>query len=351
MPNIWRNSSKRSRGLFLGCTGVASVLFTFAPLWDLPAGADPGVVWGLQTGVAGDAVGFQITGCQDVPGDVDIAIEIDTDPGGNRDQQGFAFAQNNTYVYIAPAEYAFLEGNAAAGPAYQVNVACIEVGQDTLSIVDVGDFTYVRPATTSSTGATTSSTGATTSSTGATTSSTGATTSSTGATTSSTGATTSSTGATTSSTTDATTSTTGGSSTSTTAGNMTSTTVGASVSDSTPTRGQNVTVTAGGFAPGSTVAVDFLSTPVRIGTLTANAAGVASGTVRIPINATAGAHEIRLTGVDAAGATVVRSVAVSVVNELPRTGDDPWSTARYGLLLVGLGLLAAGRSQLLAARR
>jgi hypothetical protein len=98
--------------------------------------------------------------------------------------------------------------------------------------------------------------------------------------------------------------------------------------------------------------VDFLSTPVRIGTLTANAAGVASGSVRIPINATAGAHQVRLTGTSPTGATVVQSIPVTVVGaQIPRTGDEAWSTLRYGLLLIGLGLLAAGRSQIVAANR
>jgi hypothetical protein len=98
------------------------------------------------------------------------------------------------------------------------------------------------------------------------------------------------------------------------------------------------------------VAVDLLSTPVRLANLTTNAQGQVSGTVRIPLNTTVGAHEVRFTGTASDGTALVRSVPVSVSRELPRTGDETWTLFRYSLLFVGIGLLATGRSQLLKAR-
>jgi hypothetical protein len=123
------------------------------------------------------------------------------------------------------------------------------------------------------------------------------------------------------------------------------------VADVTLTNGQPVGVSCGGYAPASTVAVDLLSTPVRIGTLTANASGQVTGTVTIPQNTTAGSHTVRFTGTAPDGSTLVRTVAVSVSRELPRTGDETWTMLRYALLLMGVGLVAVGRSQIVAANR
>jgi hypothetical protein len=123
------------------------------------------------------------------------------------------------------------------------------------------------------------------------------------------------------------------------------------VADVTLTNGQPVGVSCGGWAPGSSVAVDLLSTPVRIGTLTANASGQVTGTVTIPLGTAAGSHTVRFTGTAADGTALVRSVGVTVSRELPRTGGEAWTTFRYALLLLGFGLLAVGRSQIVAAER
>jgi hypothetical protein len=96
--------------------------------------------------------------------------------------------------------------------------------------------------------------------------------------------------------------------------------------------------------------VDLLSDPVRLTTLTANAQGVASGTVTIPITTTGGAHTLRFTGTAPDGSPLVKSIAITVSRELPRTGSNTWTLFRVSLLLVGIGLVGVGRSQLLLAR-
>jgi len=123
------------------------------------------------------------------------------------------------------------------------------------------------------------------------------------------------------------------------------------LSDTTVDPGQTITLSAQGFKPGSVVAVDFLSTPVSIGQLTAQANGSVSGSVTIPITATAGAHTIRLTGANSDGTARVLSAAVTVSNTLPRTGGNTWTTLRIAVLLLGLGMIVLGRSQLLEIRR
>lgn len=108
-------------------------------------------------------------------------------------------------------------------------------------------------------------------------------------------------------------------------------------------------MSCGGFAPGSTVTVDLFSDPVRLTTLTASSTGTVSGSVRIPLGTPAGSHEVRFTGTAPDGSALVRSVPVTVTRELPRTGDETWTLFRVGLLLLGAGLLATGRAQVVRA--
>ncbi len=229
--------------------------------------------------------------------------------------------------------------------------------------------------TTTTVGATTSTTGAITTSTtsgGGTTSTTasGGTTTSTAS-----GATTTSTtsgGTTSTTTTGGTTSTTasGGTTTSTAAGATTSSTAGGgttssipsgssttstvatacTASDTTPVAASTISVSCPGFAPGSSVTVQLFSTPVTLGTFTASSAGVASGSVQIPLDTSAGTHEIRMTGTAPGGAAVVKSIPIDVERVLPRTGGESWTQLRMSLLLVGIGLLMLGRSQIIAIR-
>jgi hypothetical protein len=120
------------------------------------------------------------------------------------------------------------------------------------------------------------------------------------------------------------------------------------VADTSLTTGQSVGVSCGGYAPGTAVTVELLSTPVRLATLTADASGNVTGRVIVPLNTSAGTHEVRFTGTAPDGSALVRSVPVTVARVLPRTGDDTWTTFRIGLLLLGAGFLAAGRSKLVA---
>ena len=123
------------------------------------------------------------------------------------------------------------------------------------------------------------------------------------------------------------------------------------VGDTTLTPGQTTSVSCAGFGAGATVNVDLLSDPVRLTTLTADAQGVASGSITIPLPTTAGSHTVRFTGTAPDGSQLVRSVAVTVERSLlARTGTNNWTMFRVAVLLLGIGLLATGRSQLIAAR-
>ena len=78
---------------------------------------------------------------------------------------------------------------------------------------------------------------------------------------------------------------------------------------------------------------------------------MASGKVIIPVTTAAGAHTLRFTGTAPDGSPLVRSIAITVSRELPRTGSgSTWNMFRVSLLLVGIGLVGVGRSQLLLAR-
>ena len=405
---IWRNSPRRARARFLGSAGIGALLITFAPVWDNPAkAAITDFDFGPSVGTAGTTVGFRAPECIDIgiQGVPDIALEINTAATNNpntpadestRDQQGFNFQADGTYgddgagdpAYIAPPEFDFLEPPASnEGPAYDVNILCFTAdGGDEgtapdLSTLSVNDgFTYLRVTTTSSStsSSTTTTVPATTTSTApaSTTSTTvAATTTSTtiaGTTTSTTsggGTTTSTTaGATTTSTTApgaTTTSSTlppatlppatlppGATTTSSSTSTSTSTTAtpGCTVDDTTPATGQSVAVSCGGFAGGASVTVDLLSDPVRLATLNANTQGVASGSVLIPLTTAGGSHTLRFTGTAPNGSTLVRNVAITVEKTLPRTGANTWNIFRVSLLLLGIGLVGVGRSQLMLAR-
>lgn len=136
------------------------------------------------------------------------------------------------------------------------------------------------------------------------------------------------------------------------------------VSDTTVNPGQAVTVSGSGYANRARVTIIFESTPVELGTATTDDAGRFSTQVRIPSDATPGAHTIRATGLGPDGRPVIRSAGVTVLGAttsggpvsrsgpaarsggLARTGsDNSISLTQAGavLILAGAGLVAVVR--------
>ncbi len=378
MSNVrsrWSNRSKRTGGILVGCMGLASLVLTFAPIWASPAAAaleDVDVGFDPTHGDPNIQVVFTITGCRDdvdtpLGSGLDISIEIDVhlDQGTGLDRVVVPANAQNTYTYLLPPEIDHDEGSFGLGPAYPVYVGCVEVGETEFEVGQFGTFTYDRIVTTTGRPTTTSTSSTTTTTLPASTSSTS---SSTTTSTTQPGATSSTTAGGSSSTS---TSTTQPASTASTASNVTfftgatsSTTstlpLPCAVEDPTPQAGQRMAVACTGLPPNSTVAIELLSAPVGLGTITANAQGAANGSVTIPAGTSNGAHELRFTARGPDGAVFVTSVGIdvggvgggggsSVGTTIPRTGEDSWSMLRIGLLLVGFGLLALGRSQLVAA--
>jgi Ca2+-binding RTX toxin-like protein len=116
------------------------------------------------------------------------------------------------------------------------------------------------------------------------------------------------------------------------------------LSDASVRPGESVTVTGSGFPEGTSALVELLSTPVRLGSLSVTG-GTASGTFTIPRSTAPGDHHIVLTAQAPDGTITSASAALRVEGALPRTGSRTLEVARWGLLLVGLGLLASGRAQ------
>jgi Tol biopolymer transport system component len=113
--------------------------------------------------------------------------------------------------------------------------------------------------------------------------------------------------------------------------------------------GDAVVVSVTGFADGTTVDIELHSTPVLLGTLTV-ADGAARGTFTIPRSTPVGSHRIVASGTGEDGEAVTASAALTVERQLPRTGAPVRALLQWALLLVGVGLLAAGRAQLTRAR-
>jgi hypothetical protein len=110
------------------------------------------------------------------------------------------------------------------------------------------------------------------------------------------------------------------------------------VSNKTPPVNGDLKVIGKGFAPNSNVDVFFLSTPVLLGTFASDAVGTLTTTVRLPPGAT-GSHTIRLVGVTPNQAPLVLEAPITVrtATDIPDTGSNVSTIARYGLTAIAIG--------------
>jgi LPXTG-motif cell wall-anchored protein len=131
--------------------------------------------------------------------------------------------------------------------------------------------------------------------------------------------------------------------------------------------GDPIAVNATGFKPGSNVVITLESDPVNLGSYVADSAGKIATNVVVPADFPAGAHTLKLTGTDIAGAVLVLSTGVTVASRiqpapttaapttvaaattgtLPTTGSSFTEPALAGAAVLVLG----GSIVLLAARR
>lgn len=127
----------------------------------------------------------------------------------------------------------------------------------------------------------------------------------------------------------------------------------AQISDDVVLRSQEILVFSaeGCWEPGSSVALAFLSQPVGLGTAPVGDDGSFSRAVTIPADAELGEHRIRVRGTDASGAAATVFVRLEVVAGRGGGGLSATGLALGALLALAVGLLAAGGSLLLAARR
>ena len=112
--------------------------------------------------------------------------------------------------------------------------------------------------------------------------------------------------------------------------------------DTTFSAGATVTVTGDGFLPGEQVQLWLESTPVLLATQPADAEGAVSFTVTIPATTPAGAHHLRLVGLES-GTEAVLAVTVS---DLAATGAAGLGVAiplALVLLLAGVALAVVRR--------
>ena len=153
--------------------------------------------------------------------------------------------------------------------------------------------------------------------------------------------------------------------TTTSTSTTTSTTIPKPTITATPTsvfQGDTVAVNATGFAPNSNVVITLESDPVNLGTFVADSAGRIAANVVVPADFPTGAHTLKLTGTDIAGAVLVLSTGITVASRiqvattaapvatttsLPQTGSSITEPA----LIVGAGLILLGAVAVLAARR
>lgn len=112
------------------------------------------------------------------------------------------------------------------------------------------------------------------------------------------------------------------------------------------------------FDPGETVNAVIHSTPVAVGSFTANSKGAVAGTVTVPADLPAGAHELILTGATSGVTSTTPFTVAAPVAATITTGTAPPSsslpfTGAVVLPLVGAaaGLLIAGSVLLLVIRR
>jgi hypothetical protein len=118
--------------------------------------------------------------------------------------------------------------------------------------------------------------------------------------------------------------------------------------------GAPISVCGGGFLAGEQVRVLLHSDPIFVAVLTADAAGRAAGTVTIPASAPAGNHHLELHGASSGRRLLSSPITVTAASSgatLPRTGAAALGLLRWALLVLGVGLVALGRSQLVRAAR
>lgn len=116
-------------------------------------------------------------------------------------------------------------------------------------------------------------------------------------------------------------------------------------------QGASLSLTGAGFAAGEQVEIVLNSEPVLLATVAADANGVLRATVRIPADATPGAHEIVVTGLSSGGTA---SAALTVVAAdsgnhagLATTG----TTISIAAIIAGFALVLAGLGIFLIRRR
>ncbi len=130
--------------------------------------------------------------------------------------------------------------------------------------------------------------------------------------------------------------------------------------------GESIAVEASGFAPGSTVAITLESDPVNLGTFVADSAGRLAASVVVPTDFPAGAHTLKLTGTDIAGAVLVLSTGITVASRIQvaptpapaPAAPAPAATTRpqtgspvAGPALAAGALMLAGAASVAVARR
>ncbi|WP_217184949.1 glycoside hydrolase domain-containing protein [Streptomyces sp. AC495_CC817] len=121
------------------------------------------------------------------------------------------------------------------------------------------------------------------------------------------------------------------------------------LSDNRVARGAEVTVSVSGFEPKSDVTIELHSTPVTLAAVRTDAAGAGEVTVRIPTDATLGAHSVVATSGDltARAALTVVAAPAEQGGGLATTGG----AVLTGAILAGVAALAIGALLLLRARR
>lgn len=93
------------------------------------------------------------------------------------------------------------------------------------------------------------------------------------------------------------------------------------------------------------------SDPVTLGTLTASSTGLVTGSLTVPSSVPAGAHQLVLTGTDAAGlsrtvrapVTITGATTTSTTsgaNQLPKTGSSTRPLVIWSVLLMMFGSAA-----------
>lgn len=123
----------------------------------------------------------------------------------------------------------------------------------------------------------------------------------------------------------------------------------------TPVPGQTITVNCNGWMPNGEVEVILLSEPQLLDVVETDADGELARPVTIPSDVPPGDHTLRLSGVSAQGEPQTVDIALTVRAPDGTDGDEPGLAATGGNswvgALLGVGLLGAGGTALLIARR